>query len=216
MTGGSLKRACVVILVSCLGVLPLGRDASGQVSSGSSEAAREESPAARVFGSLFAIWAAPYTVLFSDLRTSYLPGKKSILGMRLEHRFRTVGIPDKRMHPYLSVGLRFASEERESTWLGREDVTTQAAIEAALGYQWALAPVAGAIASWEPPIVLATEIQWFPFRETDRVRAEVAPGVSLRLSSDQRLRLHFTASFSLRGMGGQGLRTGGGVVYNWK
>lgn len=219
MPSGSHNRRIVSILIVFLLSPSLSGTASAQAPPDTSDTECEESPPACLFGGVFALFAAPYTYPFSDLRATYDPGEMSVLGARVEHRFRTLGVSDERMHPYLGVGFLLAYERRESrtglAWTGSR-VTTNADVETALGYQWAAAPLLRPITPWNPPIVATTEVQWRPFRASSRFRAEVAPGLSLSLSSDRRLRIHVPISFPLGSMKRAGLRFGIGVVYNWK
>lgn len=217
MQSGSHRRKIIAVLVALLLLPILSGAATAQVSPDTLDTECKTSPSTCIFGRLLVVFAAPYTYLFSDLRATYEPGKRSVLGVRLEHRFRSLGGSDKRMHPYLGVGFLLAYERHETGLAstgGR--FKTEADLETALGYQWALAPLLSPITSWNPSVVATTEVQWRPFRESDRVRAEVGPGLSLSLSSDHRLRVHIPISFPLDRRKREGVRFGVGVVYNWR
>jgi hypothetical protein len=217
MQSGSVRRRIIAVLLASLLFPVLGAEATAQVSPDTSDTECRTSPSTCVFGGLLVAFAAPYTSLFSDLRATYEPGKRSVLGVRLEHRFRSLGGSDEHTHPYLGVGFLLAYERHETGLAstgGR--FKTEADLETALGSQWALAPLLSRITAWNPPVVATTEVQWRPFRESDRVRAEVGPGLSLSLSSDHRLRVHIPVSFPLDRRKREGVRFGVGVVYNWK
>lgn len=217
MQSGSRNLGIVAVLVVFLLMPSSGGTAAAQAPPDTSDTECKESPSTCIFGRLFAVLAAPYTHPFSDFRATYDPGERTVLGARLEHRFRTLGIPDERMHPYLGVGFLLAYERYNpgGVWRGSR-VTTDADFEIAVGYQWATAPLLGPLMSWASPIVATTEVQWRPFRNAGRVRVEVGPGLSFSLPSDQRLQIHVPVSFPLGPTHAEGVRYGIGVVYNWK
>jgi hypothetical protein len=217
MQKGSRRHRIIVVLVVFL-LLPFQPGtAFAQAVPDTSDTECQESRSACIFGRLFAVFAAPYTQPFSALRATYEADERRILGARLEHRFRTLGASDERVHPYLGVGARLGIEQqkRGMAWRGNR-VTTDADFEAVIGHQWAVAPLLRSLTSWDPPIVAATELQWRPFREADRVRAEVGPGLSLPLSDDRRLQIRVPISFPVGAKTGKGARFGISVVYNWK
>jgi hypothetical protein len=217
MLSGSRRPGIGAVLVVFLLLPVLSDTALAQVSPDTTNTECKASPSSCIFGRLLAVLAAPYTHPFSDLRTTYDPGKPSVLGARLEHRFRTLGVADERMHPYFGVGflLRYEQYETGMAWTGTR-VRTEANFEVAVGYQWAAAPLLQSVMSWDAPIVATTELQWRPFRETGRARFEVGPGISLPLSSDRRLGVRVPISFPLGSTRTEGVRIGVGVVYNWK
>lgn len=215
MAGCSFRRAIVVLLAAGLFIPSLGAKAHGYVSSDTSEAECNRRSEACVFGSVFAALVAPYTYAFSDFRASYQQGpEQPVLGVRVERRFRSVGAADERMHPYVGIGMQIGYTVHGADFSTMGRVSTEVDFETTLGYQWGLDSSRNTLLPWMPSVLVGAELQWLPFRESDSVRVEMAPGFSLPLSRGRQINLHLSASVAPFGQHRGDIRPGVSIVVN--
>ena len=169
----------------------------------------QEEPGACILGTVLAHALAPiFSTLFTDLQGAIQP-YRAPLGVRLEHRFRSVGSAS-RAHPYVGIGVRLFRESPSVRYRAR----LESYFEAAVGYQFALQPVVGAGSFVQRTAVLGTEAQWLSGRK-DRFRVQVAPGLEIDRPSDRRLLVHLTLSVTAAGAEAGTVSPGLSLGYRW-
>jgi len=172
----------------------------------------EDEPGACIAGTVLAYIFGPiFATLFTDVRGTTQPWQAP-LGIRLEHRFRTLGASSSRSHPYLGLGVRFVRRELPYN-VPRSPVEPY--VEGAVGYQVGLRPLLGTGSTIRRSAVVGTEAQWLVRGDQERLRLEVVPGFAFRRPSNRRLLVHLTLGVAMTGAEAGDVYPGLSLGYRW-